>query len=171
MLLKDKALAEAAALLVLQKIPGAVGGRGLMSSTQQRQTLLLLIEQAMLNGARLHNACAQIGLSSRTVQRWLRPCTGAADRCVAKLRAKVVPPNKLSLVERDAAMRALSSNAFKDLPPSQIVPRLADTGQYVASESTMYRLLHAAGQMAHRRLERVPRKASKPRADKATSIL
>jgi putative transposase len=139
-----------------------------MTSTQQRQILLLLIERARLDGARLHNACAQIGLSSRTVQRWLRPCGGAGDRRVDKLRTKVVPPNKLSLVERDAAMRVLNSNAFKDLPPSQIVPRLADTGQYVASESTMYRLLHAEGQMAHRRLERVPRKVSKPRALVAT---
>ena len=38
-------------------------------------------------------------------------------------------------------MRVLNSDEFKDLPPSQIVPRLADADQYVASESTMYRLL------------------------------
>ena len=139
-----------------------------MTSTQQRQILLPLIEQAMQDGARLHNACGQIGLSARTVQRWLGPCAGAGDRRARTLRAKVAPPNKLSLAERDAAMQILNSNAFKDLPPSQIVPRLADAGQYVASESTMYRLLHQAGQMTHRRLERAPRKVSKPRALVAT---
>ena len=139
-----------------------------MTSAEQRQILLPLIQRAMQDGARLHNACAQIGLSARTVQRWLGPCAGAGDRRVRTLRAKVVPPNKLSLAQRDAAMRVLNSNAFKDLPPSQIVPRLADAGQYVASESTMYRLLHEAGQMGHRRLERVPRKVSKPRALVAT---
>jgi putative transposase len=48
------------------------------------------------------------------------------------------------------------------------VPRLADAGQYVASESTMYRLLHKATQMTRRRLERVPRKANLPRALVAT---
>ncbi|MEO7953555.1 MAG: IS3 family transposase, partial [Polaromonas sp.] len=48
------------------------------------------------------------------------------------------------------------------------MPRLADQGQYVASESTLYRLLRQAGQMTHRRLERVPRKISKPRALAAT---
>ena len=48
------------------------------------------------------------------------------------------------------------------------MPRLADQGQYVASESTLYRLLREAGQMTHRRLERVPRKVSKPRALVAT---
>ena len=139
-----------------------------MTSTEQRQTLLPLIEQAMQDGARLRNACAQIGLSARTVQRWLGPCAGAGDRRVNTLRAKACPPNKLSLCQRDATMVCLNSEAFKDLPPSQIVPRLADTGQYVASESTMYRLLHEAGQMTHRRLERVPRKVSKPRALVAT---
>ncbi len=56
------------------------------------------------------------------------------------LRAKVAPRNRLSLAERDAVMRVLNSDVFKDLAPSEIVPRLADAGQYVASESTMYRL-------------------------------
>lgn len=135
-----------------------------MTSTQQRQTLLPLIKQAVQDGARLHHACAQIGLSARTVQRWLGSCAGAGDRRTRALRAKVCPPNKLSLAERNAALLVLNSCAFKDLPPSQIVPRLADAGQYVASESTMYRLLREAGQMRHRRLESAPRKTNKPRA-------
>ena len=84
----------------------------------------------MQGGACLHNAGAQIGLSARTVQRWLCPCATAGDRRVNSLRAKAAPPNKLIPVERDAAMRALNSSAFKDLLPSQIAPRLADAGQY-----------------------------------------
>jgi putative transposase len=67
-----------------------------------------------------------------------------------------------------AVMRLLNSSEFKDLPPSQIVPCLADAGQYLASESTMYRLLYKADQMTHRRIERVPRKANLPRALVAT---
>jgi putative transposase len=139
-----------------------------MTSTQQRQTLLPLIEQAVLDGACLHKACEQIGLSARTVQRWRRPCAQLGDRRIQTLRAKVEPPNKLSSTERQIAMQVLNSDEFKDLPPSQIVPRLADQGQYVASESTLYRLLHGADQMGYRRLERAPRKVSKPRALVAT---
>ncbi len=139
-----------------------------MTSDQQRQILLPLISQAVLSGARLASACAQLGLSQRTVQRWQRACAGVGDRRVSALRAKVTPPNKLTAAERDAVMRLLNSAAFKDLPPSQIVPRLADAGHYVASESTMYRLLHEHAQMAHRRLERAPHKVSKPRALVAT---
>jgi len=52
------------------------------------------------------------------------------------------------------AMALLNGEEFKNLSPSQIVPRLADQGRYIASESTLYRLLHQAGQMKHRRLER-----------------
>ena len=139
-----------------------------MTSDPQRQILLPLIAQAVQSGARLHLACAQIGLSQRTVQRWQRACASAGDRRVSGLRAKVSPPNKLNAAERDAVMQVLNSGQFKDLPPSQIVPRLADAGLYLASESTMYRLLHAHAQMAHRRLERAPHKVSKPRALVAT---
>ncbi len=139
-----------------------------MTTTEQRQILLPLIEQAVQDGARLRHACSQIGLSARTAQRWRQPCALAGDCRVGALRAKVAPANKLSLAERDAVMRVLNSDEFKDLPPSQIVPRLADADRYVASESTMYRLLHASAQMRHRRLERVPRKVSKPRALVAT---
>src|SRR5690606_10214109 len=53
---KDKALSEAAALLVLQKTPGAVGGRGQMTSLGQRQTLLSLIDEAVAAGARAARA-------------------------------------------------------------------------------------------------------------------
>jgi putative transposase len=56
---------------------------------------------------------------------------------------------QLSDAERLAALAlalaVLSSEEFKDLPPSQIVPRLADKGKHVASESTLYRLLRQAG--------------------------
>ena len=135
-----------------------------MTTTELRQVLLPLIAQVLHDGARLAPACAQIGLSCRTVQRWSRSCSLAGDRRVGALRAEVAPPSKLSLAERDGVMRVLNSCGFKDLPPSQIVPRLADAGQYVASESTMYRMLHGVAQMTHRRFERVPRKVSKPRA-------
>jgi putative transposase len=139
-----------------------------MNSAAQRQTLLTLIKDACNAGARLAKACLQIGMSCRTVQRWLRPQGHDGDRRIAGKRVVTTPPNKLSVAERQAALNLLNSEEFKDLPPSQIVPRLADQGCYVASESTLYRLLREVGQMTHRRLERVPRKLSKPRALIAT---
>ena len=135
-----------------------------MSGIQQRKDLLELIEEACTGGARLTWACTQIGLSERTVQRWQHPDGQGGDRREVGLHERAEPPNKLSAFERQTAIALLNGEEFKNLPPSQIVPRLADQGCYIASESTLYRLLHQAGQMKHRRLERAPKKRSKPRA-------
>ena len=146
-----------------------------MSTPAQRSISLKLIDQACRAGARLHSACHLIGLAARTVQRWLAHAVGAGphvlhvgDRRISALRIHNCPPNKLSDAEREAAMGVLNGAEYKDLPPSQIVPRLADQGRYVASESTLYRLLRQAGQLTHRRIERAPQKRSKPRALVAT---
>ena len=142
-----------------------------MSTLAQRATVLELISQACSAGARLHKACAVIGLAARTVQRWVDAGKNAlhvGDRRAPDQRIHNCPPNKLSDAERQVALGVLNSEEYKDLPPSQIVPRLADRGLYVASESTLYRLLRQAGQLAHRRLERVAQKRSKPRALVAT---
>lgn len=47
-------------------------------------------------------------------------------------------------------MRTCNEPTFASLPPSQIVPRLADRGVYIASESTFYRVLREADQLHHR---------------------
>jgi putative transposase len=57
----------------------------------------------------------------------------------------------------------VNSSRFCDLPPCQIVPRLAEEGIYIASESTFYRLLRKEGQLVHRQKSE-PRKHHKPRA-------
>jgi putative transposase len=142
-----------------------------MSTLAQRSAVLDLIDQACRAGARLHVACALIGLAARTVQRWLvagKSALPVGDRRTPEQRIHNCPPNKLSPAERQLALGVLNSEEFKDLPPSQIVPRLADQGRYVASESTLYRLLRQAGQLAHRRAERPPQHRSKPRALVAT---
>ena len=139
-----------------------------MSSLCERRALLALLAEACDAGARLRVACAQIGLSERTVQRWQRPDCDDGDLRTSAKRVATPPPNRLSDSERHAALELLNSDEFKDLPPSQIVPRLADQGRFVANESTLYRLLRGAGQLAHRRAERAPQKRSRPRALTAT---
>ena len=140
-----------------------------MTTFQHRQILLSLIGQACDSGARLHKACSLIGLHARTVQRWQHPQSCAGDLRAAGKRRTTVPANKLSAAERQAALALVNSEEFKDLAPSQIVPRLADRGLYLASESTLYRLLREVGQLRHRRLERVAHKRTKPRALMATA--
>lgn len=50
--------------------------------------------------------------------------------------------------------------ALQSLPPSQIVPILADQGIYLASESTMYRVMRQAEEQHHRGRSKAP--SSKP---------
>lgn len=47
-------------------------------------------------------------------------------------------------------LAVVNSRRFRDLSPKQIVPQLADDGIFLASESTVYRLLRANGQLEHR---------------------
>lgn len=92
-----------------------------MSSLAQRKTIMQLIEQACGAGARLHKACAIIGLASRTVQRWVEAGKSAlyvGDRRAPEHRLHNRPPNKLSEAERQAALDMLNNEEFKDLPPS-----------------------------------------------------
>lgn len=139
-----------------------------MTSPEQRHNLMSLIEQARADGATLRGACAQVGLTARSFQRWRQPAESPGDQRVSGKRRYVGPANKLSEPEQQAVLEVLNSDEYKDLPPSQVVPRLADQQVYLACESTMYRLLRESGQLKHRRAERPPQKRTKPRALKAT---
>jgi putative transposase len=132
-----------------------------MTSAEQRATLTTLIDEATAAGARLAPACAMLGLSARTVQRW--QC-GAPEAVDGRTLRRHEPAHKLSADERAELLAVANSAEFAHLPPSQIVPRLADQQRYIASESTFYRVLREANQLAHRRSERPARTHSKPRA-------
>jgi len=77
-----------------------------------------------------------------------------ADGRVGAKRA--APAHKLSDEERARVLELANSEEFASLPPSQIVPALADRGVYVASESTFYRILRGASQQHHRGRSRKP---------------
>jgi len=132
-----------------------------MTTLEERQTLIDLISEATLAGARQAPACGILGLSERTVQRWQRGEPDAADGRSLRLYE---PSHKLSADERAELLAVANSAEFGHLPPSQIVPRLADQQRYIASESTFYRVLREEKQLAHRRSERPASSCGKPRA-------
>jgi transposase InsO family protein len=136
-----------------------------MTSLTERGQIMALVSEAIVAGARQDRACAAICLSHRTLQRWQRDQSRGDQRPV-RLQA---PKNKLNPLERERLLAVVNSAEFGHLPPSQIVPRLADRGQYLASESTFYRVLRAEGQCQHRGAERPAQKRHKPRALCATA--
>lgn len=105
-----------------------------------------LLDEAVRAGARRERACEVLGLTERSVQRWRRADVGDDGRAGPRTR----PANALTSAERAKVLEVVNSPEYRDLPPKQIVPRLADEGRYVASESTIYRILRAEGQDAHR---------------------
>jgi putative transposase len=64
------------------------------------------------------------------------------------------PANKLTDVERAHIMEVVNSLEYRNQPPSQIVPNLADKGVYIGSESTIYRVLHGQNMVQHRAASR-----------------
>jgi transposase-like protein len=113
-----------------------------------------LIKETVDAGARTASVCQEMGISMRTFQRWTREGEVKVDGRPDADRSP--PSNKLSSEERQAVLDTVNSPAYRSLPPSQIVPSLADEGRYIASESTFYRILREEDQQQHRGRSRAP---------------
>ena len=122
-----------------------------------------LIDKAVASGARLKKAADIMGLSARTIIRW-RQQGGGQDQRKGPLTA---PANKLSNHERQQILDTANSAPFRDLSPKQIVPKLADQGVYLASESTFYRVLKEHKMLTHRQASK-PAVSHRPKQHVAT---
>ena len=122
---------------------------------------MALVREACAAGARLEAACAVMGVSPRTLQRWTEDGSVKEDGRLAAGQMRT-PANKLSPEERQRIVATANSAEFASLPPSQIVPRLADQGEYLASEASFYRILREAGQMPHRGKAKAPSRRRPP---------
>lgn len=120
------------------------GPRGRRIAADMRQECLLLIKEATNNGCRLKSACKDLGVDFKTINRWR---VSIEDARHGPLTA---PGNKLTDAERDAIIKVSTSSAFRDLSPWQIVARLADNGNYIASESSFYKVLKEKKLLEHR---------------------
>jgi len=132
--------------------------------SEERVIFLKLITEAQKAGARQAPACQIVGISKRTLQRWFDPKNGSDGRLQTSHR----PANKLSELEQQRILKVANAAAYADLPPCKIVPKLADAGQYIASESTFYRILKEAKQLKHRQNSRPAQPRKKPKALHAT---
>jgi transposase InsO family protein len=114
-----------------------------------------LVDDACAAGARLQQACTLLGLSVRTPQRWRAEGAVKGDGRAQAAQGRV-PANRLTAAEREAILQIVNCPEYARMPPSQIVPALADQGCYIASESTFYRVLREAGQLTPRGKSRAP---------------
>ena len=129
-----------------------------------RRTIVNLIYVALEAGARQSAACEIVGISTKTLQRWSQPGNVSDGR----LETARAPSNKLTALEKQLILKVANEPEYANLPPSQIVPKLADEGRYIGSESTLYRILKAEKQLHHRQKSKPVNPAKKPRALVAT---
>lgn len=116
-----------------------------MISASDRKDAMQLIDEAVKAGARLRRACATLKICARTLQRWRSSVQDARPGA-----CRPEPANKLSHEQRQAVLDAANRADHASLTPHQIVPKLADEGLYLASESTFYRVLRQTGQQQRR---------------------
>jgi transposase InsO family protein len=136
-----------------------------MITLDLRQMAISLLNKAVEDGTRLFKACTIIGISVRTYKRWCSP-GGLNDK---RKLVEHEPANKLSQEEYDRVLSTCNSEPYRSLPPSQIVPMLADKGVYIASESTFYRILRKENQLHRRGKVSAPKVVAKPKSFKANA--
>lgn len=132
--------------------------------SHDRKQQLQWIDQAIKAGARQSNACEVLQLSAKTYQRWCCDDTKTDKR----LLTKNSPSNKLTEFERKQLLSLMNQAEYAHLSPPKIVATLADKGFYLASESTLYRVLRENNQQHHREKSAPQRKIHKPKACVAT---
>ena len=134
--------------------------RGALIMKEQKIQMMQYIQQAVDSGARQSKACSILGISTRTLQRWHQ----SDDLNDGRLTAKKNPNNSLSELEIKSIINTANKPEYSSLSPAKIVPSLADDGIYIASESSFYRVLKAAGQLTHRLKSKPKRNIAKPKA-------
>ena len=136
-----------------------------MINTPDRRNAIELIDEAVTAGACRKDVCDELEISVRTYQRWTVDGEVKADGRPGSIRHE--PSNKLTQEERGQIINICNQQEYQSLPPSQIVPLLADKGIYIASESSFYRVLKRAKQLYHRGKARAPRTVAKPKSKTA----
>lgn len=98
---------------------------------------IFLIEEACNAGARKSKACYILGFTVRSFQRWIKKDNLIDGRSYSNR----IPANKLTQAEKNKIIEISTLAEYRDLAIAQIIPKLADNGTYIASESTFYRVL------------------------------
>jgi transposase InsO family protein len=130
-----------------------------MTLPKDRLAVISLIDKATKKGARFKLACETINLSYKTVQRWKRNESNIDKRTTVIKKIA----HRLTDEEKNKIVNISNSSEFADLPPSQIVPKLADQNKYIASESSFYRVLKKHKMLTHRGKSKEKVKKNKPK--------
>ena len=119
------------------------------------------MDEGIADGARACELALLLGVGLTTLQRWRRQFAGNGEGVDRRKGSHRHVAHRLTEEERKRILLTCNEPEFAALPPSQIVPVLADRGLYLGSERSFYRVLHAHGQ-AHRRGRARPPQEPRP---------
>ena len=112
----------------------------------------------MTSGATRAASAQILELSVRTLERWSRD----PDQPDGRSGPLTPAPHSLTKEEKEMIIEVSNSPLYQDLCPWKIVAKLADSGRYLASESSFYRVLKAADLLTHRSKSK-PRERRRPK--------
>lgn len=123
-----------------------MGHRGERVDLVDRKECMILVQEAVDAGATRAASCSILELNVRTLERW-RENPDLPDGRAGPLTPAV---NSLTREEKEMIIEVSNSAPYADLCPWKIVAKLADSGRYLASESSFYRVLKSADLLNHR---------------------
>ena len=97
------------------------------------------------NGTTVKKIADELGIGQSTLGKW-------------------IIKSRNNELEKTSIINVTNEPEYANLSPSKIVPKLADNGIYIASESTFYRILKAEKQLRHRQKAKPSKQIKKPRA-------
>jgi putative transposase len=86
-----------------------------MISAPDRKMAVELISEAVDSGAALYKACAELGISKRTYNRWKETDSDYIDKRTICERPE--PVNKLSQEEKETILEMMNSEEFASKTP------------------------------------------------------
>ena len=109
------------------------------------------MREAAASGATRAASAEILDVNVRTLERWEKN-PGVED---GRAGPRTPAVHSLSAEEKKMIIEVSNSALYRDLCPWKIVAKLADSGQYLASESSIYRILKAADLLKHRSKNRL----------------
>ena len=103
----------------------------------------MAVAEALAKDVGISPATRGLDISRASYYRW-------KDKC-DKPEKKYTPPLSLSLKETEQVLDILHSRQFVDMAPQEVYHALLDSGTYLCSVRTMYRLLEAHSEVRERR--------------------
>lgn len=107
-----------------------------MLNASDRRQAVEPLKEAVDSGA-LYKACAELGISKRTYNRWKNTDSDYIDKRTICVRPELA--NKLTSEEKQEILDICNSEEFASKTPREIIPMLADRGNYIARKRSKKR--------------------------------